>query len=93
MRLVQPLLRRKFARRAKLEFLYGQFLEARIDRYTQAYPGQLMRIDAVYLGEKRVADILLKGLPKAGPGMRLLLTHGTATNRDESPKLLHEGDV
>lgn len=40
MRLVQPLLRRKFARSAKLEFLYGKFLEERFDGYTQAYPGQ-----------------------------------------------------
>lgn len=47
----------------------------------------------VSLGEKRVADILLKGLLKAHPGMRLLIRHGTATNREEGPKLLHEGDV
>ena len=93
MRLAQPLLRRKFARRAKLESLYGLFLEERFGRYTQAYPGQWIRIHAVSLGKTRAANTFLKGLQEALPGMRLLLTHGTATNRDEGPKLLHEGDV
>ena len=93
MRWAQPLLRRKFARRAQLEPLYGQFVEERFGRYTQASHGHWIWIHAVSLGETRTAGILLKGLREALPGMRLLLTHGTATGREEGAKLLLEGDV
>jgi 3-deoxy-D-manno-octulosonic-acid transferase len=45
------------------------------------------------LGETRATAILLAQLREALPGMRLLLTHSTATGREEGHKLLHSGDV
>jgi 3-deoxy-D-manno-octulosonic-acid transferase len=47
----------------------------------------------VSLGETRAAAILLTALRGAQPGMRLLLTHGTATGRAEGQALLQPGDV
>jgi 3-deoxy-D-manno-octulosonic-acid transferase len=36
---------------------------------------------------------LLQGLRQAMPHMKLLLTNGTATGREEGLKLLQEGDI
>jgi len=55
--------------------------------------GPLVWIHAVSLGETRAASILLAALRERLPGMRLLLTHGTATGRAEGEKLLRPGDV
>ena len=45
------------------------------------------------LGETRTAAILLKALREEHPGLRLLLTHGTATGRAEGRALLQPGDL
>jgi 3-deoxy-D-manno-octulosonic-acid transferase len=89
----KPLLRRKLRRRAKAEALYGQFVEERLGHYTNASQGDWVWVHAVSLGETRTAGILLKGLRENFPGLRLLLTHGTATGREEGHKLLQPGDV
>jgi len=47
----------------------------------------------VSLGETRAAAILLAELRHLQPGLRLLLTHGTATGREEGGRLLQPGDV
>jgi len=47
----------------------------------------------VSLGETRAAAVLVERLRAAIPGMRLLLTHGTATGREAGRALLREGDV
>jgi 3-deoxy-D-manno-octulosonic-acid transferase len=47
----------------------------------------------VSLGETRAAAIVLAALRERLPGMRLLLTHGTATGRTEGRKLLQPGDL
>ncbi|MBW8722986.1 MAG: 3-deoxy-D-manno-octulosonic acid transferase, partial [Polaromonas sp.] len=77
----QPLLRRKLARR------FG--------RYTQPAEtaSELVWVHAVSLGETRAAAILLKALRAQHPGIRILLTHGTATGRAEGIALLQPGDV
>ena len=95
MRLAQPLLRRKMARRAVQEPGYGEAVEERFGRYTQPREAApvLVWLHAVSLGETRTAAILLKALRAAYPGMRLLLTHGTATGRAEGRALLQPGDV
>ena len=49
-------------------------------------------IHAVSLGETRAAAVLLMELRRQQPGLRLLLTHGTATGRAEGLSLLREGD-
>jgi 3-deoxy-D-manno-octulosonic-acid transferase len=49
-------------------------------------------IHAVSLGETRAASALIDALRAARPGMRLLLTHGTATGRAAGAALLQPGD-
>ena len=93
MRLAQPLLRRKLHKRAQAEPLYGQFIEERFGHYTQSARQDWIWIHAVSLGETRTAAILLQGLRQALPGMKLLLTNGTATGREEGRKLLQDGDL
>ncbi len=95
----QPLLRAKLARRAHAEPLYAEHMGERFGHYADMAdaapqgPGPLVWLHAVSLGETRAAAILLPALRARIPGMRLLLTHGTATGRAEGAKLLQAGDV
>ena len=94
--LAQPLLKRKLRRRAVNEPGYAMAVPERFGRYAQPVAeqgGPLVWIHAVSLGETRAAAILLKELRIELPGMRLLLTHGTATGRAEGEKLLQPGDL
>jgi len=59
----------------------------------QGRAGPLIWLHAVSLGETRAAALVLAELRALLPGMRLLLTHGTATGRAEGAKLLRAGDV
>ena len=95
MRLAQPLLRRKTARRAVQEPGYGEAVDERFGRYTQPreVSKSLVWVHAVSLGETRTAAILLKALRAQHPGLRILLTHGTATGRAEGKALLQPGDI
>ena len=95
MRLAQPLLRRKMARRALQEPGYGDAVDERFGRYTQKVETSsgLVWVHAVSLGETRTAAILLTALRAQHPGLRLLLTHGTATGRAEGQALLQPGDI
>ncbi len=54
-------------------------------------PGALW-LHAVSLGETRAAAPLVDALRRARPGLRLLLTHGTATGREAGLALLRDGD-
>ena len=95
----QPLLRRKLRRRAQAEPGYAQHVPERFGHYANAprvpQSGEppLVWIHAVSLGETRAAAILLKALRARWPGVRVLLTHGTATGRAEGAKLLQPGDL
>lgn len=96
MRAAQPLLRRKLARRGAQEPGYLVAVEERFGHYGAAplLPDALtVWVHAVSLGETRTAALLVAGLRARLPGMRLLLTHGTATGRAEGAKLLQPGDV
>lgn len=95
MHLAQPLLRRKLARRARTELGYAQAVPERFGHYTQPPEpcAQLVWVHAVSLGETRAAGILLKAWRAQQPGLRVLLTHGTATGRAEGLALLAPGDV
>ena len=94
-RAAQPLLRRKLARRAVAEPGYGVAIEERFGVYSQpAEPrSELVWLHAVSLGESRAAGVLLAALREALPGVRVLLTHGTATGRAEGARHLRAGDV
>jgi 3-deoxy-D-manno-octulosonic-acid transferase len=95
--LAQPLLRRKLSQRARQEPLYGQDIAQRFGWYaalaTPEVQGGWVWVHAVSLGETHAAAALLKPLRQALPGMRLLLTHGTATGREAGRVLLRPGDM
>ncbi len=92
---VQPLLRRKLACRALQEVGYAEAIEERFGTYNQPAEktSELVWVHAVSLGETRTAAVLLMALRAQRPGLRILLTHGTATGRAEGAGLLREGDV
>jgi 3-deoxy-D-manno-octulosonic-acid transferase len=95
----QPLLRRKLARRGLQEPGYLEAIDERFGRYRQPAEtaSELVWVHAVSLGETRTAAVLLKALRAEHPTLRLLLTHGTATGREEGRALLkaigRSGDV
>ena len=91
----QPLLRRKLARRAVAEPGYAVAVPERFGHYTQPAETRSERVwvHAVSLGESRAAAILIHALREALPGVRIVLTHGTATGRAEGAKILQPGDV
>ena len=92
----QPLLRRKLRKRGDAEPGYLEAVEERFGRYadtTAPAAGTPVWIHAVSLGETRAAAVLVAALRERLPGMRLLLTHGTATGRAEGRRLLLPGDV
>jgi 3-deoxy-D-manno-octulosonic-acid transferase len=62
---------------------------------SRARGGMLVWVHAVSLGEARAASALVAALRLQAPGMRLLLTHGTATGLDAGKALLRpdQGDV
>ena len=96
--LAQPLVRAKLQRRAVNEPLYAHAIEQRFGHYElpPSVPGTTHRfiwLHAVSLGETRAAAVLVAGLRTSYPGMRLLLTHGTATGWEQGAALLKEGDV
>jgi 3-deoxy-D-manno-octulosonic-acid transferase len=89
---IQPLLRRKLARRGRFEPGYLQAVEERFGHYTQS-PGQgYLWVHAVSLGETRAAAVLLQAVRSQWPDLPVLLTHGTATGREEGQRLLRPGD-
>lgn len=97
----QPLLRRKLRRRAEAEPLYGEYMDERFGVYdgprstsvAGASTSPLIWLHTVSLGETRAAAVLVDALRAELPGMRLLLTHGTATGRAAGAGLLRAGDV
>ena len=92
---MQPLLRRKLARRGVQEPGYLEAIEERFGHYGAGFaPGRgWIWVHAVSMGETRAAAILVRALRRQMPGMRLLLTHGTATGRAEGKALLQPGDM
>jgi len=54
---------------------------------------ELCWVHAVSLGETRAASSLLAALREIHPGLRVLLTHSTATGREAGRSLLRPGDV
>lgn len=96
--LLQPFVRAKLRRRAVHEPEYGLHVDERFGVYTVLETplgaGQyFVWVHAVSLGETRAAAELITELRTTLPGMRLLLTHGTATGRVQGQSLLQAGDV
>ena len=93
--LAQPLMRLKLRRRAVTEPGYALQVAERFGHYAQMpAPGSpWVWVHAVSLGETRTAQVLVGALRQQRPGLRLLLTHGTATGREEGAKWLQPGDL
>jgi len=94
-RLLQPALRWKLRRRARSEPAYAQHVEQRFGHYGTAalQAGPVLWVHSVSLGETRAIGALIALLRTQWPGMRLLLTHGTATGLDAGADLLQAGDL
>lgn len=93
---IQPLLRAKLARRGRDEPGYLHAIPERFGHYTQpasTHQQGYVWVHAVSLGETRAAAVVLQHLREAMPGVRIVLTHGTATGRAQGLSLLKDGDV
>ena len=96
--LAKPLVRAKLQRRAVNEPLYAHAIQERFGDYevppnVSGNASSFIWLHAVSPGETRAAAVLVGGLRQSYPGMRLLLTHGTATGWEQGTALLKEGDV
>ncbi len=78
--------------RGRREPAYREHLNERLGVGATLVPGALW-LHAVSLGETRAAAALLVELRRQRPGLRLLLTHGTATGREAGAALLQPGDA
>ncbi len=78
--------------RGRAEPLYRDALAERFGRYRGAPSSGWVWVHAVSLGETRAAAALIDALRIERPGMRLLLTHGTATGREAGRALLRDTD-
>ncbi|MBB3192980.1 3-deoxy-D-manno-octulosonic acid transferase [Roseateles terrae] len=92
LRLGTPLYLLRLMRRGRAEPLYRAHLPERFGFGLDVAPGAVW-VHAVSLGETRAAAPLVERLRQARPGLRLLLTHTTATGREAGQALLRPGDV
>jgi 3-deoxy-D-manno-octulosonic-acid transferase len=93
LRLLTPFYLLRLWRRGAKEPLYRQALGQRLGLFKgRQAPGRLW-IHAVSLGETRAASALIAALRERDPGLRILLTHSTATGREAGQALLRDGDA
>lgn len=90
--LLQPVYLLRLWWRGRAEPLYRHALGERLGRYQGAVLEGCVWVHAVSLGETRAAGALIEALRALRPGMRVLLTHGTATGREAGAGLLQRGD-
>ena len=92
--LLSPAYLLRLWRRGRAEPLYREHLAERFGVYGQGCvkPGAIW-VHAVSLGETRAAAALISALREQEPGMRLLLTHSTATGRAAGADLLQPTDA
>ena len=94
LRLLTPLYLLRLWRRGAAEPLYRQWPGERLGLYQAPAKGSgWVWIHAVSLGETRAAAALIAAMREQSPGLRLLLTHGTATGRTAGLELLAPGDA
>jgi len=96
MRLLTPAYVLRLWWRGRAEPLYRHAMGERLGLYgahgSAPWSGGLW-VHAVSLGETRAAAALIDALRAARPGLRLLLTHSTATGREAGRAMLREGDA
>ena len=93
LRLLQPVYAGRLWWRGRAEPLYRHAIAERFGLYRTPRSSGWVWVHAVSLGETRAAAALIDALRAERAGMRLLLTHGTATGREAGAPLLREGDV
>ena len=92
--LLRPFYVLRLWRRGRAEPLYRHAIGERFGSYTDSAGSEgAVWVHAVSLGETRAAAALIDALRIERPGMKLLLTHGTATGREAGAALLRDGDV
>jgi 3-deoxy-D-manno-octulosonic-acid transferase len=92
LRLLLPAYALRLWLRGRAEPLYRHAIGERFGFYPQGRSSGWVWVHAVSLGETRAAAALIDALRTERPGMRLLLTHGTATGRAAGQDLMREGD-
>ena len=94
LRLLTPFYLLRLWRRGGPEPLYRLAMGERLGfyKFPAAHSGWVW-VHAVSLGETRAAAALIAELRLQRPGLRLLLTHSTATGREAGAALLREGDA
>ncbi len=90
--LATPLFFARLWWRGRREPLYRQFWGERLGWGAGEAPPGRVWVHAVSLGETLAARALVDALRTQRPGLRLLLTHGTATGRAAGRALLQPGD-
>jgi 3-deoxy-D-manno-octulosonic-acid transferase len=93
LRLATPLYLLRLWWRGRQEPGYRQFIGERLGFAAADVPAGRLWLHAVSLGETRAAAPLIDALRAARPGLKLLLTHGTATGREAGHALLRNGDA
>ena len=93
LRLATPLYFARLWWRSRDEPPYGQWWAERLGAGSEPPTSGRIWVHAVSLGETRAAAPLIDELRAQRPGLRLLLTHGTATGRDAGRALLRDGDA
>ena len=92
LRLLTPAVLLRYWWRGRAEPTYRLAMRERLGRYAGNPSIGSIWVHAVSLGETRAAQALVDELRRRDPGMRLLLTHGTATGREAGRALLREWD-
>jgi 3-deoxy-D-manno-octulosonic-acid transferase len=93
LRLLLPAYLFKLWWRGRQEPLYRCALKERFGFYDTLPTSGWVWVHAVSLGETRAAVALVDALRAQQPGLRLLLTHGTATGKQAGRALLAAGDI
>ena len=93
LRLAVPLWLARLWWRGAREPLYRAHLAERLGFGPPPEATGALWVHAVSLGETRAASALVQALRARVPGLRLLLTHGTATGREAGRALLQPGDT
>jgi 3-deoxy-D-manno-octulosonic-acid transferase len=93
LRLAVPLWLARLWWRGAREPLYRAHLAERLGFGPPPEATGAVWVHAVSLGETRAASALVQALRARVPGLRLLLTHGTATGREAGRALLQPGDA
>ena len=93
LRLLAPAYLLRLWWRGRVEPAYRTAFGERLGWSSAATPPGALWLHAVSLGETRAAAALIDELRRLRPGLRLLLTHGTATGRAAGLALLRDGDA